>query len=120
MTRSRIKIFNGDLIMPNRIIRNGVVLINDDTIEYVSDQNIEVNNALEIDASGNYIAPGFIDIHVHGGAGYDFMDGAEDSFLKIARLHAKYGTTSMLPTTLSASREELLQTLSAYEKSIKS
>ena len=43
------------------------------------------------------------------------MDGTEDAFLKIAEIHAKYGTTSMLPTTLSASREELIQTLAAYE-----
>jgi len=120
MTGSRIKIFNGNLIMPNRIIRNGTVVVNDGAIEYAGEGNIEVNDVVEIDARGNYVAPGFIDIHVHGGAGHDFMDGSEDAFLKIARLHAKYGTTSMLPTTLSASKEELLQTLSAYEKSMKS
>ena len=120
MSRPRIKIFNGNLIMPNRIIRNGTVVVNGDTIEYAGEDNVEVNDAHEIDALGNYIAPGFIDIHVHGGAGCDFMDGTEAAFLKIAALHAKYGTTSMLPTTLSASREELLQTLSAYEKSVNS
>lgn len=117
---SRLKIFNGNLIMPNRIIRNGVVVIADNVIEYVGEKNVEVVNALEIDAKGNYVAPGFIDIHVHGGANCDFMDGTESAFLKIAELHAKYGTTSMLPTTLSASREELLNTISAYEKSLRS
>src|SRR5688572_22287234 len=118
MSRPRIKIFNGNLIMPTRIIRNGTVVVNDDMIEYAGNQNVEVSDGIEIDAKGKYIAPGFIDIHVHGGAGHDFMDGTEDAFLQIAKLHAKYGTTSMLPTTLSASREELLQTLSAYEKSV--
>jgi N-acetylglucosamine-6-phosphate deacetylase len=117
---SRLKIFNGNLIMPNRIIRDGTVVINNDIIEYAGEKNVEVGGAVEIDAKGNYIAPGFIDIHVHGGAGCDFMDGTEGAFLKIAELHAKYGTTSMLPTTLSASREELLNTISAYEKSLKS
>ncbi|HEY5915894.1 MAG TPA: N-acetylglucosamine-6-phosphate deacetylase [Chryseolinea sp.] len=120
MNRRRIKIFNGDLIMPTRIIRNGTVVLNDDVIEYAGDQNVEVSDGTEIDAKGKYIAPGFIDIHVHGGAGCDFMDGTAEAFLKIAALHAKYGTTSMLPTTLSASREELLQTLSAYEKAVDS
>ena len=120
MKGSRIKIFNGNLIMPHRIIRNGTVVFCDGTIEYAGDQNIEVVDGIAIDAREKYIAPGFIDIHVHGGAGYDFMDGTADAFLEIARLHAQYGTTSMLPTTLSASREELLQTLSAYENSIKS
>lgn len=117
---SRIKIFNGDLITPQRIIRNGTVVVNNNIIEYAGEKNVEVAGALEIDAKGKYIAPGFIDIHVHGGAGFDFMDGTEDAFLKIAQLHARYGTTSMLPTTLSASKEELLNTISAYEKSLKS
>ena len=55
---------------------------------------------------------------MHGGGGHDFMDGTENAFLKIAEIHAQYGTTAMLPTTLSGSREELLQTLNAYEKAI--
>jgi len=115
MNPQRLKIFNGKIITPSRIIRDGTIVVNDHTIEYVGEKNTEVPDALEIDAKGNFIAPGFIDIHVHGGAGHDFMDGTETAFLKIAELHAKYGTTSMLPTTLSASREELINTLSAYE-----
>lgn len=62
------------------------------------------------------MAPGFIDIHVHGGGGHDFMDGNEDAFLKIAETHARFGTTSMVPTTLTSEKEELLHTLSLYER----
>jgi N-acetylglucosamine-6-phosphate deacetylase len=90
------------------------VLITGDTITEVSEKNIEVADVQEIDAKGEFIAPGFIDIHVHGGGGHDFMDGTEKAFLTIADTHARYGTTSMLPTTLSASKEELIQTLDAY------
>ena len=43
------------------------------------------------------------------------MDGSETAFLKIAETHARYGTTAMLPTTLTSSKEELLQTLAIYE-----
>ena len=82
------------------------MVVTGSTISSVGEKNIEVDGAVEIDAKGKYIVPGFIDIHVHGGGGFDFMDGTETAFLKIAELHAKYGTTSMLPTTLSASREE--------------
>lgn len=115
MNQARLKIFNGKIITPHRIIPAGTVLITGNTITAVSEKNESFDNAIEIDAKGKYITPGFVDIHVHGGGGHDFMDGTETAFLKIAALHAKYGTTSMLPTTLSASPEELIQTLNAYE-----
>jgi len=110
-----MKIFNGNVITPRGILPNGCVLIKDGIIIHVSEKNIDVEDSNEIDAMGKFISPGFIDIHVHGGGGHDFMDGTEHAFLTIAETHAKYGTTSMLPTTLSASKEELLQTLAVYE-----
>ena len=116
MNQQRLKIYNGKIITPQRIINGGSLLITNDTITAVSETNIEAENADEIDAKGHYISPGFIDIHVHGGGGHDFMDGTENAFLKIAETHAQYGTTAMLPTTLSGSHQELLQTLNAYEK----
>jgi N-acetylglucosamine-6-phosphate deacetylase len=110
-----IKIFNGKIITPDKIIIGGSILIKGDIITAVSENNIEVENAIEIDAHGKYISPGFIDIHVHGGGGCDFMDGTEKAFLKIAETHAQYGTTAMLPTTLTSTKEEILQTLNVYE-----
>jgi len=115
MSQQLLKIVNGKIVTPYRIIPEGCILISGNTIIGVEEKNISVDGAIEIDAKGKYIAPGFIDIHVHGGGGHDFMDGTETAFLKIAETHAKYGTTSMLPTTLSSSREELLQTLAVYE-----
>ncbi|HZI23690.1 MAG TPA: N-acetylglucosamine-6-phosphate deacetylase [Chryseolinea sp.] len=111
----RIKIFNGKIITPQRIIPDGAIVITDDKISEVTAQRVEVSDAIEIDAGGNFIAPGFIDIHVHGGGGFDFMDATENAFLKIAALHARYGTTAMLPTTLSSSKDEILNTLRVYE-----
>jgi N-acetylglucosamine-6-phosphate deacetylase len=111
-----IKIFNGKVITPSRIIPGGTVLVNGNSITGVSDENIEVDNAVLIDAKGNYISPGFIDIHVHGGGGHDFMDGSVEAFLKIAETHARYGTTAMLPTTLTSEKEDLLKTLELYEE----
>ena len=115
MSQQLLKIFNGKIITPYRIIPEGCIFISGNTITGVEEKNMSVDGAIEIDAKGKYIAPGFIDIHVHGGGGHDFMDGTETAFLKIAETHARYGTTSMLPTTLSSSREELLQTLAVYE-----
>jgi len=115
MHPQRLKIVNARIITPGKIIENGTILVTGETITAVSEQNIDAEGAIEINANGKYVAPGFIDIHVHGGGGHDFMDGNESAFLKIAELHARYGTTAMLPTTLTSSKEELLQTLAIYE-----
>lgn len=115
MNHQYLKIYNGNIITPYRIIPNGTVIVTDGIITAVAQGDIEVEGAYEIDAKGQYIAPGFIDIHVHGGGGHDFMDGSETAFLKIAETHAQYGTTAMLPTTLTSTHEQLLQTLALYE-----
>jgi N-acetylglucosamine-6-phosphate deacetylase len=111
-----IKIYNGNIITSQRVIINGVVVVKGGKIVEIGDANVEVADAIEIDAKGKYISPGFIDIHVHGGGGYDFMDATEDAFLRIAELHARHGTTSMLPTTLSGAREEMINALHAYDR----
>ncbi len=110
-----IKIFNGKIITPEKIIDGGTILIQSNRIEAISNRDIEVANCIEIDAQGKFISPGFIDIHIHGGGGYDFMDGNEEAFLKIAETHAKFGTTAMLPTTLTSTKEAMLQILGVYE-----
>ena len=111
----QIKIFNGKVILPGRIIDRGTVLVTDGKITAVAEGDPDCKDAIEIDANGGYISPGFIDIHIHGGGGHDFMDGTTEAFLGIAQLHAKHGTTAMLPTTLTSEKEDLLLTLSTYE-----
>jgi len=113
--KQRLKIYNGKLITPQGLVAGGTVIVDGDRIVSVSKENDDVENAIAIDARGKYVSPGFIDIHVHGGGGYDFMDGTETAFLKIAEVHAQFGTTSMLPTTLTSTKEEMLQTLAAYD-----
>lgn len=107
---------NGTVITPYRQLPNGSVVIEDGKIVGVHDRPVEIPDAEVIDAAGNYISPGFIDIHVHGGGGADFMDGTLEAFLQIAKTHAQYGTTSMVPTTLTAEKEDLLQTLDIYKE----
>jgi N-acetylglucosamine-6-phosphate deacetylase len=116
---SKLKIFNGRIITPFRVISRGSVLVADGKIAKIAEGDIEEPGADEIDAGGKFISPGFIDIHVHGGGGHDFMDGSVEAFLKIAETHARYGTTSMLPTTLTAEKEELFRTLDIYEEAVK-
>ena len=64
------------------------------------------------DAALPLILPGFIDLHVHGGAGRDTMEGG-DAITTIARLHARHGTTALLATTMTAPLEEIHTALAA-------
>ncbi|WP_426668068.1 N-acetylglucosamine-6-phosphate deacetylase [Mucilaginibacter sp. McL0603] len=115
----QLKIFNGQIITPNGILKNGTVLVEDGKVIEISSSNIDAPGALEIDAKGKYVSPGFIDIHIHGGGGHDFMDNTIEAFLGVAQLHAKYGTTAMLPTTLSCEKADLLETLRIYDEADK-
>lgn len=108
-------ISNGTVITSHRILPGGSVLIKNGIIEAVSETKIDVPGAVVIDAEGRYIAPGFIDIHIHGGGGSDFMDGTIEAYLNIAETHVKYGTTGMFPTTLSGKWEDFINTLEIYE-----
>lgn len=115
---NKLKIYNGKILTPYRII-SGTVVVIDGKIKEVAEGDIDVPGAVEIDAKRNYIAPGFIDIHVHGGGGHDFMDGSEEAFLKIAETHAMYGTTALMPTTLTSELDELYNTLELYKQADK-
>lgn len=108
------RIINGKILTPYRSIDRGeVVVLNGKIADPVNCG--PVDDLPVIDANGQYVAPGFIDIHVHGGGGYDFMDGTEEAFLGVAEAHAKHGTTAMLPTTLTSEVDELLNTLDVYK-----
>jgi N-acetylglucosamine-6-phosphate deacetylase len=107
---------NGNLVTPHGIINNGSLLIEDGVIKAISQTAIEITDATYINSGGNYVSPGFIDLHVHGGGGYDFMDGTTEAFLNIAVTHLKHGTTAMMPTTLTSTKESIHDILYCYEK----
>lgn len=69
-----------------------------------------------IEGNGLYLSHGFLDIHVHGGGGADFMDGSKESWHQIARLHLSHGTTAMVPTTLAADSESLLKAFDTFKE----
>ncbi|MFV0606768.1 MAG: N-acetylglucosamine-6-phosphate deacetylase [Niabella sp.] len=110
-----IKIISGKIITPEGIKNNAILYIRDGIIQSISSSNENLPNATVIDAKGNYVSPGFIDIHLHGGGNCDFMDNEPEGYNTIAKVHAKHGTTAMTPTTLSAEKEDLLNTLSTYD-----
>jgi N-acetylglucosamine-6-phosphate deacetylase len=115
----QLKIYNAQIITPYRILKNASLLVDNGVIVSIRDGFIKEKSQTEIDAQQKYLSPGFIDIHVHGGGGADFMDGAIDAFLTAAETHAKYGTTSLLPTTLTSDKDDLFNTFKNYEQALK-
>jgi N-acetylglucosamine-6-phosphate deacetylase len=100
---NRMQIKNDKIILPNGIW-SGCVTIKDGRIAALSD----TPSAGEcIDATGLYVAAGFIDMHVHGGGGHDFMDGCPEAFRQAALAHLRHGTTTLVPTSLACEMNEL-------------
>ena len=93
-------IVNCKLITPYKTIDDGVIVMNEDKIVSVGGKRaVRVPRcATKLDVHGCFVAPGFIDIHVHGAAGEDFSTADETGIKKILKLHSKFGTTSLLPT----------------------
>ncbi|MGX4601030.1 N-acetylglucosamine-6-phosphate deacetylase [Faecalimicrobium sp. JNUCC 81] len=106
-------IVNGKIILENKILE-GKVLVFDEKIVDISD---EVPQGCEIiDAKGQFVSPGFIDIHIHGNMGKDTMDATEESVTTIAKSVARYGVTSFLPTTMTMDKESIYNALDVVKE----
>lgn len=95
-------------------ISNQNVYIQNGKIFAVTDEFLECEEV--IDAGQCYVAPGFIDIHVHGAGGSDFLDGTAEDYLIAAQTHAKHGTTALLPTLTSVDAKGIRVAATAFAK----
>lgn len=113
----RTWIGNGRLVLPDRICEGGSVLIEGGRIAAVNEPAPQ--DAAIADASSGYILPGFIDLHVHGGGGADFMDCDVEAICTAARAHCQHGTTALCPTTMTCPDEMLEQMIRCYLEAVK-
>ncbi|MBP1963692.1 N-acetylglucosamine-6-phosphate deacetylase [Paenibacillus aceris] len=109
---SELVITGAKIVTEQGVIEQGVVHIIDGVIASVQissqwDPSAAGPAAEVIDARGSWLLPGFIDVHVHGGYGADFMDASPETLDTITRFHALNGTTSMLATTMTATRDDI-------------
>ncbi len=103
----------GTIILPDRLCTESTVHCRDGHIVSISKKKTQPRGAQLIDLRGGFLSPGFIDIHVHGGAGADFMDGSLAAVQTACRAHAKHGTTTIFPTTTTGSPEQIADMLTA-------
>lgn len=114
MNESRFCITNAKVI-DNGVIIPASVFVEDGVIRYVDETSCFSNAGWEIfDAKGLYLSSGFIDIHVHGGGGSDFMDASYSAWSNAIDMHLKHGTTSIVPTTLASDIDTLIKALETF------
>lgn len=112
---NKFKLSGGEVITPDQNLGVATVLIEDGVIVGVEKGFVESSDYEDVDVSGRYVMPGFIDIHSHGAGNSDFMDCTADACLMIAREHARHGTTLLFPTTLASDNAEMMRFLDVYE-----
>ena len=113
----KYRIHGGSLVTDT--VDTADLLISDGKIEAVIPTDTPVTSEYElIDAAGCYVSAGFVDIHQLGGGGADYMDGDADAFYHATAAHLAHGTTSVMPTLLSADREGLLRAIKGYKDAL--
>ena len=109
------RIRNGKVLVDG-IFQNVDLFLNGKTIASIG-SNMPFD--IDIDAQGNYVTAGFIDLHCHGGGGADFSDGDTEGVIRAANMHLRHGTTALFPTVLSADFHVLEQAICAIEEAQK-
>lgn len=115
--KTQIWIYNGKVVLSDEVCENGSVLVEDGLIKEVNGECPE--GAGKVDAGGGYILPGFIDLHVHGGGDYDFMDADPEGMHVIARTHCQHGTTGLFATSMTCEDPILELMINAYKEAVK-
>lgn len=107
----KTKIINGRVLLDGRFEALPLIIENGKILSIGEDTECEC----VIDAKGNYVTAGFVDIHCHGGGGSDFNDGTEDAVRQAVKTHLRFGTTSIFPTVTSSDIASMERGICAIE-----
>ena len=108
-----VYIINGKIVLPDSVVCGKVLAFDKDSGKIHGVEDAAPAGAEIIDAKGNYVAPGLIDIHIHGYLGEDTCDARPDGIRKMAYGVAKNGVTAFLPTTMTVAKPEIVAALDA-------
>jgi len=104
-------VFRGTVVLPDAVLERGAVVCENGRISAVGEDVATPAGAEVVESV--YVAPGFVEIHTHGGGGADVMDGTAEAVLTVCRSHARHGTTTIFPTTSTASPERIRRMIDA-------
>jgi len=114
MATECVVIENATAILPDRLLPEARVVLRAGRIAEVGPAGKRApRDARVVDAGGGYVSPGFVDVHVHGGGGADFMDGTPEAVRTVCATHARHGTTTIFPTTTTGSPREIHDVIAA-------
>ena len=100
-------IINGKIILSDKVVEDAVIIFGEKIEKIVSENDIDTSGYEIIDACGCYVAPGLVDMHIHGYLGADVSDGDADGIKKMAAGIIKNGVTAWCPTTMTVSKQEI-------------
>lgn len=109
-------ITNANILTSDGWIPCGTISFRDGRITAIQHEAIASSQSNVIDAQGNYIIPGGIDLHVHGGGGHDFLEGSEEAFLTAVETHLRHGTTAIYPTLAVAPEHVMWRAIEITER----
>jgi len=119
---NRLLFTNAQIYTPSGLWQQGWLLVEGRIISALGPGQSPIfpheTHTQTIDAKGQSLLPGFIDLHVHGAMGHETMDASVDGLEQMARFYARHGVTAFLATTWTASREAILRVLEMAQSAI--
>lgn len=109
-------IINGRIVLTDSVVSEMAIVFDNKIKAIVPMKEINPDEYEVIDAKGNLVAPGLVDIHIHGYLGADASDGDAEGIKKIAAGIVENGVTSWCPTTMTVAKDELLTAFDAVRK----
>lgn len=113
--------WNGQIVLEDRIASNCGLVCEDGIIQGLTQQMPKrLGDSVElINLEGRFLSPGFIDIHVHGGKGADFMDGTVEAVQTACAAHVEHGVTTLIPTCTTGRPDQITAMLKAVKQTLR-
>src|ERR1051326_1478058 len=107
MPRDYLLLAGGRIVTPGGVLSPGWIRLAGPVIDAVGSGDASASDLPAVDLRGQWVLPGFVDLHVHGGGGTSFTEGTSEEARKTAQFHRARGSTSMLASLVTAPLAEL-------------